>query len=172
MAMVNNGITITAGVSWNVQNTTNGIVTANNSGFSYTTTLTSGTGATVGTADLLYAATLTIAGAGTSELDVAGGITDFFGNTITMARLKAMYINLATTTLATHIVVGDATNEIINWISAAGTVTVRQNGVLLLCAPDATAYAVTAATGDDLLITNGDAAVSATVNIALIGGSA
>ena len=68
--------------------------------------------------------------------------------------------------------VGAGSNPLINWIGAAGDiVNVRSGGLLVLVAPDATAYAVTATTADILRILN-SAAGTITYDIALLGASA
>src|SRR5262249_2010652 len=78
-----------------------------------------------------------------------------------------------TGTTAVSLQVGNGTNPFINWVgSGAHTVQVRNGGVLFLSAPDATAYAVTAATGDILKILNNDGSTTANVNICIAGCSA
>lgn len=150
----------------------------NSTGFTYSTRLTDGTSA--GKADRLYVATGTLAASASLNLDLAGSVADVFGSTITFARIKVIYVELTADTTATHVYVGGhASAGLTNWITSAGTfgtdqpkVTVRNGGVLFLCAPDATAYAVTATTADILKITNADGANVATYRLALVGASA
>lgn len=104
------------------------------------------------------------------NLDLAGGLTDYRGTAITFARIKAIAIfNNGPNDLR---VGGATTAQFINWVAnSSDIVVVKSGGLLLLVAPDATAYAVTATTGDLLRITN--AAVGAiTYDIALLGASA
>lgn len=165
--------TITAGISWTYTNVLTGSInTQNANSHTYSQKLTNGTGAS-GTADLLYAVKTTIAGAGSTTLDLAGTLTDFFGNVLTMARAKYMYFNLTADTTASDVSIGNATAPLLNWISAAtSTVKVRNGGLFLLGGPDATGYAVTATTADGLKVLNNDATNTATLKLAVIGSSA
>lgn len=160
-------------VSWQFDNALTGSITTTNlSNWTYSKTLTAGTGG-AGTSDLLYAIQTTIAGAGTLNLDLAGTLTDFFGNTITMARVKIMMFHLTTDTTASSILIGNHASALINWVGAAAhTVRVRNGGCLYLACTDATAYAVTATTADAIKILNEDATNTATLQIAIVGSTA
>jgi hypothetical protein len=137
----------------------------------YLASFAQGTGA--GQADTLYVTYGTLSGSGTLNVDLNGAVSDFFGNTVAMARLKSMQVSLLSTTSATSILVGNGTNPFINWVgSSTCTVRVRNGGCLCLCAVDATAYAVTASTGDILKIANEDSVNVATYQLAFIGASA
>lgn len=136
-----------------------------------TTALTSGTGANQ--ADVLWCDTRTLAKASAEALDLAGGLTDAFGTVLTMARVKGLLVaaDAANTSAISvkSVVTGPATG-FSSWLVADGDgVSVRPGGTLLLVAPDATAYAVTAGTGDLLTVANPDADNAATYTIALIG---
>lgn len=167
-----------AKIAWDFQDVRSWGNSDNNSSWAYSVSLANGTA--VNQADLIYVATGTIAASGTLNLDLAGTLTDMFGNTITMARVKVIYVNLTTDTSATSLKVGGhATAGLANWITSAGTfgtdqpaVVVRNGGVLFLSAPDATAYAVTATTADILKLTNLDGANTATYKLAIVGASA
>ena len=97
------------------------------------------------------------------SLDLSGTLSDVYGDTITALRVKAIAIKNTSTTASILKVGGgtaDAgTNAFASWLHRTGTsaagsegVLVRPGGVFLLWAPDATAYAVTAGTGDILMI--------------------
>jgi hypothetical protein len=163
---------ISASISWTHTNAIDGsqnIVDSNS--FSYAKSITSGTGA-AGTADLVYHVVSTLAGAGTTELDVAGTLTDQFGATITMARIKYLWVSHTTDTTATHITVGNAVAPVSLFSAATTTITVRNGEIFLKGGTGATGIAVSAGTTDDILFTNADASNSATVQIAIIGSSA
>ena len=106
------------------------------------------------------------------SLDLAttsASLIDYRGNAITFVRIKAIAIFNNGPNM---IQVGAGSNPLINWIGAAGDiVNVRSGGLLVLVAPDATAYAVTATTADILRILN-SAAGTITYDIALLGCSA
>lgn len=102
------------------------------------------------------------------SLDLAGSLLDYRGNAITFARIKAIAIFNNGPNM---IQVGAGTNALLNWIGATGDiVNVRSGGLFLLVAPDATAYAVTAGTGDILRVLN-SAAGTITYDVALLGAS-
>lgn len=129
--------------------------------------LASGTGADQ--ADQLFTDTRTLT-ATSENLDLAGGLTDAFGATITFARIKGIAIRNKSTT-DVLLVGGAASNAFVNWVAnSSDIVRLRPGGVLVLWAPDATAYAVTAGTGDILKIDSGAATIS--YDIAIIGASA
>lgn len=139
-----------------------------------TTALTTGTGANQ--ADALWCDTRTLAKASSEALDLAGGLTDAFGTVLTLARVKGLFVAAAAANTSAISVkstaAGPPTTGFSAWLLADGDgVYVRPGGTLLLIAPDATAYAVTAGTGDLLTIANPDADNAATYTIALIGST-
>jgi hypothetical protein len=114
-----------------------------------------------------------LAGTTSENLDLAGGLTDYRGNVITFARIRgiAIFNNAAIGASNLIQVGGAASNAFINWVAnSSDIVNVRPQGVLLLMAPDATAYAVTAGTGDILMVKN-SAVGTITYDIALLGAS-
>lgn len=135
------------------------------------TALASGTGANQ--ADKIFSDQRTLTASSTEDLDLAGSLTDAFGDTITFARIKAILV-IADAGNANNVLVGGAAaNQFINWVGdASDKVVVRPGGVFCLIAPDATAYAVTAGTGDLLRIGNSGAGTSVTYKIVIIGASA
>jgi hypothetical protein len=133
--------------------------------------LASGTGANQ--ADRLFADTRTIAASGTDPLDLNGVLVDAVGTTMSLLRVKFLYVAAAAANVNNVIVGGAGANAFINWVGAAAhTLTVRPGGFLALYAPDATAYAVTAATGDIWQIANSGAGTSVTYDVVIIGSSA
>jgi hypothetical protein len=133
--------------------------------------LDSGTGANQ--ADRIFHDNDTIAPSGTKDWDLAGVLLDPYGATITFARIKGIVIAAAAANINNLIVGNAAANGFLNWVGAAThVVNVRPGGIFALFAPDATAYAVTAATADILRITNSGAGTSVVYDIVLIGASA
>lgn len=125
----------------------------------------SGTGANQ--ADLIYSDTRTTDATGeTLDLD---GLTDSFGVSVVFARIKMMLIRAAAgNTLDVYVGGGDWATWVAN---SSDIVSVKPGGMLLLVAPAATAYAVTASTGDGLLI-KASTTGNVTYDIVLIGASA
>lgn len=133
--------------------------------------LTSGTGGNQ--ADRLFADTRTIIASGTDPLDLNGVLIDAVGTTMSLLRAKLLYIAASAANTNNVVVGGAGANTFINWVGAAThTVTVRPGGFLCLFAPDVTAYAVTAATGDIWQIANSGAGTSVTYDVVVIGSSA
>jgi hypothetical protein len=133
--------------------------------------LGSGTGS--GQADRLWTDRRTLAASGSEDLDLAGVLTDAFGATITFARVKGLIVKAAAANSNNVIVGGAAATQWATWAGAAThTVTVRPGGAFALFAPDATAYAVTAGTGDLLKIANSGAGTTVDYDIVVIGASA
>ena len=134
--------------------------------------LSSGTAA--GQADRMWSDRRTLAASGAEDLDLAGVLTDAFGATITLARVKGLYVAAAAAN-TNNVVVGNASSN--GWataLNATGTVTLRPGAVLCLMAgqADATGYAVTASTGDLLHIANSAAGSAVTYDVVVIGASA
>ncbi|MGW7198459.1 hypothetical protein [Streptomyces chryseus] len=142
------------------------------SSFRRAVALTSGTGA--GKADRIFSDRRTLAASATEDLDLAGVLLDAFGAAITFVRVKGLYIAAADANV-NNVVVGNATaNAWATLLSATGTVTLRPGAAVgaMAGAADATAYAVTGATGDLLKIANSGAGTSVTYDIVIIGASA
>jgi hypothetical protein len=101
-------------------------------------------------ANLIYHASLALT-AGVFNFDLAGALTDAFGTSVALARVKALlFSNDSATnimTLGNHATAAWAT-----WLGATSTLIVRPGGIILAVAPDATGWAVTATTGDILKI--------------------
>jgi hypothetical protein len=133
--------------------------------------IASGTGANQ--ADLVWSDQRTLTTGASEELDLSGSLVDAFGTTLAFARIKALVIYAATGNGALIQVGGSAANGFVNWVaSATDIINVRAGGTFALIAPDATAYAVTAGTGDLLKITNTDGGAAAIYDIYIIGASA
>src|SRR5437870_1880113 len=108
--------------------------------------LTDGTGANK--ADRIFHDTRTLAASTTENIDLAGSLVDVYGATITFARIKALIVAGAAANTNNVQVGGAAANAFINWVAdATDIINVRPGGLMVVLAPDATAYAVTAATG-------------------------
>lgn len=135
--------------------------------------LASGTGA--GQADLVFSDTRTVNASSNDDLDLAGGLTDAHGNSLTFAKVKGLVIVASASNTNNIHVGGDATNTFLTWVVAEpDAVILRPGASLALFAgvADATGYAVTASTGDLLRITNAAGGTSVTYDIVIVGTSA
>lgn len=134
--------------------------------------LTNGT--TAGKADKMFSDTRTINASSSEDLDLAGVLTDAFGATITLTRVKAIMVK-ASSANSNNVVVGNASsNAWATLLGATHTVTLRPGSTLMVIAgsADATGYAVTAGTGDILKVANSGAGTSVSYDIIIIGASA
>jgi hypothetical protein len=165
---------VQASCQWTLSTTPAGYTKAIPAGntFSYDSgVLTNGVGA--GAADLIYASQLSIAASGNSVINIRGTpTTDPFGNNIVMIRLKYLYINLTTTTTASSVTVGNATNPLALYSAGTTTQSVRNGGIMVFGVADATGIAVASGSTDQLKIVNADSSNVATCNVAIIGASA
>ena len=135
------------------------------------TTLSTGTSANQ--ADKVWHDRRTL-GAGVSEsLDLAGSLTDAFGATVTMAKIKGVLIYNRETTTGLYLQVGGAASNA--WsagmlVDATDKIKIGPSGYNAWASP-IDGYAVTAGTGDILKIDNPSAA-AVTYDIIIIGTSA
>lgn len=132
--------------------------------------LTSGTGANQ--ADLIFHDTRTLAGSGTEDLDLAGVLSSALGASLTFARVKAVIISAASGNTNNVNLTRPASNGVPLFLAASDGIAVRPGGVFAWVAPDASAVAVTAGTGDLLTVTNSAGSTSVTYSVVIVGASA
>lgn len=141
--------------------------------------MTNGTGSDQ--ANKIYADTNTILAGARNTIDLAGSVSDVYGDTITFTKIKGIILKNTSTTAAVLALGGGSdgagTNAFDTWIrSAAGggagdgseQVLVRAGGFVMFYTPDSTAYAVTAGTGDILGIVE-TATLAGSYEIAILG---
>lgn len=132
-------------------------------------TVTDGTGANQ--ADLIWHDQRSIGASSSEDIDLAGVLVDVFGTTLTFARIKMIHIK-AKSTNGGNIVVGAGSNPWLTMLNAAGTITLPASAGFMALAPGATAWAVTAGTGDILQVANDDAGAAGIYDIIIVGASA
>jgi hypothetical protein len=137
----------------------------------YSKKFTQGTGADQ--ANQIWTDTRTIVASGNDDLDLAGGLVNAIGVTLTLTSVKGLFI-FAYAANTNNVIVGDeGTNPFASMFGAAdGTVILPPGSWLSLMNPNANGYAVTATTGDKLRITNGGGTTSVTYDIVIIGETA
>lgn len=130
--------------------------------------LSNGTGADQ--ANIIWSDTRTISASSNDDLDLAGGLTDAYGATITFTKIKGILVYAYAENSNILQIGGAASNAFVNWVaSATDIINLRPGGSFGITVTDATAYAVSAGTGDILRLTNGGAGSSVTYDIMLIG---
>ncbi|MET9729669.1 hypothetical protein ABZZ79_03080 [Streptomyces sp. NPDC006458] len=134
--------------------------------------LGSGTGA--GKADRMWSDRRTLAASATEDLDLAGVLLDAYGAAVTFARIKGIVI-AADDENTNNVIVGAAAGS--PWATLLGathTLTLRPGAFVAVGTglADATGYAVTAGTGDQLKVANSGSGTPVTYDIHIIGASA
>jgi hypothetical protein len=163
-------------VSLNVQATQDSTLDLGKAAFNasktYSVSYQNGTAA--GQANKLFTDTRTIAASSNDDLDLNGVLTDAFGGSLALLRVKGLIVAAAAGN-TNDVVVGAASNP---WLAPFGagthTLKVKPGAVLALFAglTDATAWPVIAATGDVLRIANGGAGTPVTYDVVIIGADA
>lgn len=139
--------------------------------YAKTGSLSTGTGANQ--ADRIFSDQRTIVASGTDDLDLNGtALQDNLGVNLALARIKVIAVYAAAAN-ANVLVMGGGTNPVTTILGGTTpTLNIRPGGMFLLTSPDATGFAVTAATADILRFTNGGAGTSVTYDVVIIGSSA
>lgn len=134
-----------------------------------TVSLSFGTGANQ--VDKVWTDTRTIAASTTEDLDfAAGGLTDAFGDAMTIAELKVLIVCASSSNTNNVVVGGDAAS--IPFLSTAATTTsVKPGGCFVLTDPSAAGIAVTATTGDIIQVANSGAGTTVSYDIIVMGSS-
>ncbi len=129
---------------------------------------TDGTGAD--NAKEMWTDTRTLTASAAENLDLAGVLTDVFGNTLTFTKIKAIIVK-ADSANTNDVVIGNhATAAFFPMFGAAThTCLVKPGGMVAFVAPNATGYAVTATTADMLTMTNSAGSTSVIYTIIVIG---
>jgi hypothetical protein len=138
--------------------------------------LVSGVGADQ--ADRIFTDERTLAASASEDLDLAGALVDPLGDPAVFARIKALIVIAeplgGAPANTNNVVIGGALSNA--WVgpfgAAAHTVALQPGNAFIATAKGATAWPVTAGTGDLLRITNSAGTTGVTYQIALIGASA
>lgn len=135
--------------------------------------LKQGTGA--GQADRLYVKTSTLNASANEDLDLAGGVTDMYGTTLTFAKIGLLYVEAKVTNANNVLIGGAAATQWASWLGdVSDKVVIRPGGFILLgCGKDdANRYAVGAGASDLLRVANSAAGSAVTYTMLLAGTSA
>lgn len=121
--------------------------------------------------DLIWHDQRTVTASSTDSLDLAGSLTDAFGNTLTFVEIKGIIIRAASGN-TNDVQIGGNANPLVGWVAdGSDIVVVKPGGIFCLTAPG-TGHTVTASTGDVLDVANSAGGTSVTYDIIVIGASA
>ena len=129
----------------------------------------SGTGADQ--ADKLWSDTNTLAASGTTDVDLAGPLTDGLGGTITFVKLKALIVKANPANTNNVVLSRPAANGVPLFAAASDAIPVLPGGLFVWVSPGA-GITVTPATGDLITLTNSAGATGVTYDLIVIGTSA
>lgn len=133
--------------------------------------LDNGTGANQ--ADRIYVDTNTLTASSTTDIDLAGSLTDSLGGSAVFARVKAIFLRAAAGNTNNVVIGGAAATQFVGPFGAAThTIAVRPGGLFAIIAPDAVAWTVGAGASDFLRIANSAAGTSVSYDLMIVGASA
>lgn len=137
------------------------------------TSLSMGDGFSAGNADKAWWDQRTLTASQTEDLDFVGGsLTDPFGVTFTLAKIKLLYVRAHPDNNASNnVVVGGDANAVPIFGAAAHTIALRA-GQVFLWTDFTTGVTLTAGTGDLLQVANSAGTNSVVYDIVAIGTSA
>lgn len=123
-------------------------------------------------ADLVFSDTRVLAASTSEDLDLAGGLADVFGATLTFVKVRAIYIVAAAANGGNIVVGGAAANGFLGpFADATDKINLAAEAYAELVSPKS-GWTVTAGTGDLLKIANADSGAAASYTIQIIGTSA
>lgn len=129
-----------------------------------------GSGTGTGKADIAFVDDRSLASGANEALDLAGVLTDAFGQSVAIAKLKAIEIS-ANAANTTNLTVGAAvSNTFVGFFADATDAIVLKPGARIVIA-DPVGWTVTAGTGDLLKVANA-AGAAASFRVKLLGASA
>jgi len=126
-----------------------------------------GTGANQ--ANKVFTDTRTLSASAAESLDLAGGLVDAFGVTLTFTRIKAIIVTAAAGNTNSVQVTRPASNGAPLFMAASDGMALTPGAMLAAVFPDATGIAVTAGTGDLLTFTNSAGSTAVTYTVVIIG---
>jgi len=137
--------------------------------FEDSTRLTLSLGSGADQANNVFSDARTLAASATETLDLAGGVSNALGQTLTFSAIKAIKIEADEGNTNT-VVVGGGSNPFRGWFTdATDKLSIPPGGVVLLGDPSAAGQPVVAATGDLLLVANGGAGTPVSYTITIVG---
>lgn len=111
----------------------------------------------------------TLAASTSEEIDLSGSLTNALGESVTFAKIRAIFIIADSANGGNIRVGGAASNAWEGFCTSGSIVKIPAGGKMYLIAPKGSQFAVTAGTADKLKIANDDAGAGATYRIVIVG---
>lgn len=126
-----------------------------------------GTGANQ--ANMVWTDTRTLSASATENLDLAGVLTNAFGEVLTFTKVKAILVTAAAANTNAVNVTRPATNGTAIFTAVSSGVSITPGGVFYASWPNNTGVTVTAATADQITVTNSAGSTAVTYTVVIIG---
>lgn len=136
---------------------------------SYSKVFNLSNGAGADQANMIWTETRTLTASSSENIDLAGSLSDAFGNTITFTKLKGIMVVAAGGNTNSVNVTRPTSNGVPLFLAASDGIGLTPGSAFSAVFPDANGIAVTADTGDLITITNSAGSTSVTYTIVLIG---
>lgn len=134
----------------------------------YDLSLASGTGN--GQSNNIFIDQRTLAASGTEDIDLAGVLTNKFGQTITFTKVKTIIVHAAVGNTNNVVISRPASNGLVLFSAGSDALPIQPNGTFMISAPNA-GITVTASTGDLLTVTNSGGTTGVTYDLVIAGVS-
>lgn len=134
--------------------------------------LANGTGADQ--ADMSWSDTRSVAAGANDDLDLAGSLTNAFGATLSLARIKAIYVKNKATAGGATLLIGAAGSQPITSLfgDTSDKIKLAPQAEIMIFCPTATAYAVGAGSADKLRIAHDNSnSTSVSYDICIVGAT-
>lgn len=171
MAITGGSVALKAGVNATFSKTTDGVETLAANSSTADKTYSVGTNADSKFDAIIIGIGKVISAGATLSFDLAGGAGENqIGESISMAKVKSVYVYNKSTNPGTNLKIGGNANAVPLFSTAASYLTLTQSGVFVVTGPLAAGHcAVTAGTGDILDLVNLDGANAATIDYVISG---
>jgi hypothetical protein len=128
-------------------------------------------GVASGMADLIFTDQRTLAASASEDLDVVGSLEDAVGATISMAKVKCVFIKAASANTNDVVLSRPAANGLPLFGAASDAISIKPGGAFMWLAP-ATGVTATAGTADLLTVAKSAAGTPVTYDVVIVGTSA
>lgn len=120
-------------------------------------------------ANMIWTDNRSVSASSSEDLDLYGGLTNAFGDTINFSAIKGIFI-FADSANVNNLIIGGDSNALVNYVGNANDViNVKPGGMFAVYDPSAGGYGVTNSTGDVLQVANSSSGSSVVYDIIIIG---